>query len=86
MTEIFRNKDDGTEEELVIGIFSDEVQKVITIEPESIEPPPKIGVSIDTEFIQGMGHVENNFIMILNINKILTGSEMEEIQSTAVEA
>lgn len=86
VTEIFRNKDDGTEEELVIGIFSDEVQKVITIEPESIEPPPKIGVSIDTEFIQGMGHVENNFIMILNINKILTGSEMEELQSTAVEA
>ena len=66
---------------LIIGIYSDMVQKVITIEPGDIEPPPKIGIAIDTAFIHGMGHVDNEFIIILNINKILTGSELKEIQA-----
>jgi Chemotaxis signal transduction protein len=86
VTEIDSRRDDGTDEELIIGIFSDMVQKVITIDPENIEPPPKIGVAIDTSFIRGMGHVENSFIIILDINKILTGSELQAIQAESLEA
>ncbi|TAH56001.1 MAG: chemotaxis protein CheW [Treponema sp.] len=79
VTEITPSAD--SEELLIIGVYSDVVQKVITIEPESIEPPPKIGIAIDTAFIQGMGHVDNEFIIILNINKILSGSELLELQA-----
>lgn len=85
VTEIEKKGDAGSSETLTIGVFSDVVQKVITIEPENIEPPPKIGVAIDTAFIDGMGHVENDFIIILNINRILTGSELKEIQEKAEE-
>ncbi|ULQ58917.1 chemotaxis protein CheW [Brucepastera parasyntrophica] len=66
---------------LIIGIFSDMVQKVITIEPENIEPPPQIGIAIDTAFLSGMGHIDDSFIMILNINKILTQVELQEIKA-----
>lgn len=83
VTEISSELADGTPENLTIGIFSDMVQKVITIEPKDIEPPPKIGIAIDTSFITGMGHVDGSFIVILNINKILTGSELQEIQVEA---
>lgn len=86
VTEIDMQKADGTTEELIIGMFSDIVQKVITIDPESIEPPPKIGIAIDTAFIKGMGHIDGNFIIILDINKILTGNELQEITENAVEA
>jgi purine-binding chemotaxis protein CheW len=85
VTEIDTVHEDGSVERLIIGIFSDEVQKVVTIEPGDIEPPPKIGISIDTAFIQGMGHVDGNFIIILNINKILTGSEMQVLQENTAE-
>jgi len=85
VTEITNVHEDGSTELLTIGIFSDMVQKVITIEDQDIEPPPKIGIAIDTAFIDGMGHVDDNFIVILNINKILTGSELQEIQENAVE-
>lgn len=85
VTEITNMHEDGSNEVLTIGIFSDMVQKVITIEAQDIEPPPKIGIAIDTAFIDGMGHVNDNFIVILNINKILTGSELKEIQENAVE-
>ena len=80
VTEILNVRDDGFQENLTIGIFSDLIQKVITIEPSEIEPPPKIGIKINNAFIVGMGHIENNFIIILNIEKILSGSELLEIQ------
>lgn len=65
---------------LTVGVFSDAVEKVITIEENSIEPAPRIGVAIDTTFIRGMGHVNDEFIIILNIHKILTGTEMDTLQ------
>ncbi len=83
VTEISSELSDGKTENLTIGIFSDMVQKVITIEPKDVEPPPKIGIAIDTAFITGMGHVDGNFIVILNINKILTGTELHDIQVEA---
>ena len=85
VTEISSVREDGLQENLTIGIFSDMIQKVITIEPSDIEPPPKIGIKINTAFIVGMGHVDNNFIIILNIEKILSGMELQEIQENSQE-
>ncbi len=82
VTEIANIFGDDSDEELTVGIFSDQVQKVITIEPSQIEPPPKIGIAIDTSFILGMGRVEDEFVIILNINKVLTEKEVQLLQST----
>jgi len=49
---------------------------VVTIEPQQIKPPPRIGVSIDTGFIIGMGHLEDGFVIILNIDRILSETEL----------
>ena len=74
---------DGGEEKLTIGIYTDSVQKVLTIEPEDIESAPKIGIPINTEFIHGMGKVEDEFIILLNINKILNSKDLNVIKSTS---
>ncbi|MGL1891653.1 MAG: chemotaxis protein CheW [Spirochaetaceae bacterium] len=76
------NENQGT---LTIGIFTDSVQKVETIEQQNIEPPPKIGIPIDTEFIIGMGQINNEFVMLLNINKILNSSELNSIKEESSE-
>lgn len=86
VTEIENTQEDGSSQVLTIGIFSDVVQKVLTIDPAEIEPPPKIGIKIDTTFIRGMGHVGDDFIVILNINKILSGDELREIKSDSAES
>jgi purine-binding chemotaxis protein CheW len=78
--EVETRDEDGVTSKSVIGIFSDEVQKVITIEPQSIEPPPRIGIAIDTAFIRGMGRLGEQFIIILDIDKILTENEMQVLQ------
>jgi purine-binding chemotaxis protein CheW len=66
---------------LRVGVFADAVKKVISIEPEKIEVPPRIGMSIDTSFIQGMGHVEDHFVIILEIGKIFAEQDLELVDS-----
>ena len=80
VTEIESERDDGTPFLLTVGVFSDEVKKVITIEPAAIEPPPKIGIAIDTAFIRGMGRVDGEFVIVLDINRVLTGTEIEVLR------
>jgi purine-binding chemotaxis protein CheW len=65
--------DDGV---LHLGIFADCVYKVITIDKSDIDPVPKIGLSVDADFLEGMGKVEGNFVMMLNITEILTTKDI----------
>lgn len=57
-------------ETLVLGALADSVQEVVELEPEQIEPAPKIGVSLDTDFIQGMGKHNDQFMMILDMDRV----------------
>jgi len=56
-------------ETLVLGALADSVQEVFELEPEQIEPAPRIGTRINTDFILGMGKSDEGFIMILDIDK-----------------
>lgn len=77
----FGNADDGEEGLLHLGIFTDAVKKVLTISKEEIEPPPKIGTKIKNNFILGMGHVEDDFIVILNIREVLSDEDLAIAES-----
>lgn len=75
-------------ENIVIGTLADSVQEVFEIDPENIEPAPKIGTRLKTEFIKGMGKREEVFLMILDINKIFSSEELEifqEVENASVE-
>lgn len=65
------------EETQVIGVMVDAVNAVLQITPEEIESAPSFGAKISTEFIQGMGKVNGNFVIILNVNKVLSSDELE---------
>jgi len=67
---------------LHIGILADIVNKVISISAANIEPPPKIGTRIDASFIFGIGHNENNFIVILDIGKVFANQNLVMIAGT----
>jgi purine-binding chemotaxis protein CheW len=70
-------------ETIILGALADSVQEVVEMEPDQIEPAPKIGVRLDTEFIRGMGKHADNFIMILDIDKIFTTEEIIMTQEAA---
>jgi purine-binding chemotaxis protein CheW len=50
------------------------------LEPDQIEPAPKIGTRLRTDFIKGMGKHDNKFIMILDIDKVFSADELVLVQ------
>lgn len=68
-------------EPTVIGALADSVEEVIDLEPEQIQPAPRIGTQIRTDFIRGMGRRETQFIMILDIDRVFSAEEIATIRS-----
>jgi purine-binding chemotaxis protein CheW len=67
-------------EATVIGALADSVEEVIDLEPEQIEPAPKIGTQIRTDFTKGMGKRDAQFIMILDIDRIFSAEELSAVR------
>ena len=67
-------------ETTVLGALTDAVQEVIELGPEQIEPAPKIGTRLRTEFIKGMGKRDDQFIIILDIDRVFSADELSLVQ------
>ncbi len=67
-------------ESTVIGALADSVEEVIDLEPDQIQPAPKIGTQIRTDFIKGMGKREAQFIMILDIDRVFSAEELSGVR------
>ncbi len=63
-------------ESTVVGGLADSVKEVFDIDPDQIEPPPRIGTNLDTDFIRGMGKHQDRFVIILDIDKVLSADEL----------
>jgi purine-binding chemotaxis protein CheW len=59
-----------------IGIMVDAVSEVLEIGVKDIEPPPSFGARIRADFIAGMGKVAGKFVIILQIDRVLSVDEM----------
>ncbi len=68
-------------EQLDIGIVVDVVNEVLDLQDVDIEPPPALGAKIRTDFISGMGKVNDTFIILLEIGKILSIEELSVLGS-----
>jgi purine-binding chemotaxis protein CheW len=66
-----------------IGIIVDAVSEVLEIPLGDIEPPPSFGAKIRADFIAGMGKVDGNFVIILNIDRVLSVEELTQLSQTA---
>ena len=69
-------------ERTLLGALADSVQEVIDLEAGQIEPPPRLGTSIRAEFIRGMGKRDENFVIILDVDKVFSSDEMALVQGT----
>jgi purine-binding chemotaxis protein CheW len=70
--------DVGTE----IGVIVDTVSEVLDIAGDDIDPPP-VSAGTSTEFILGMGKVNDEVKILLNINKVLSQEEVQALSSVA---
>ena len=73
-------------EKTVLGALADSVQEVLELEPSEIEPAPRIGMRLNTEFIKGMGKHNNEFIIILDIDRVFSADELAVVQNAGINA
>ena len=69
----------------IVGIQVDEVREVMELSKDMIEPPPRLGTYINTNFIKGMGKVDEQFMVLLDINHLFDETEITEFQAVAEE-
>jgi len=72
-------------ETTVLGALADSVQEVLDLASDHIEPAPRIGTKLKTEFIKGMGKQNDRFVIILDIDRIFSAEEMAMVQAGNVE-
>ncbi len=62
-----------------IGFIVDEVNEVLRIPTNIIEPPPDMVIGIDTDYIIAVGKLEDRLLILLDLEKVLTTNEKEVI-------
>ncbi|NBI05803.1 purine-binding chemotaxis protein CheW [Senegalia massiliensis] len=68
-----------------VGFVVDEASQTIRIDEEHIENTPEMVTRIDSEYITGVGKVEDRLILIIDLEKVLTDSEKQKIESLEVD-
>ena len=63
----------------LLGLLVDEVHQIVDIPPEQVQPPPKTADAMQTDVIQALGRVEEEFVMILDTNRLLSTEQMEVV-------
>jgi purine-binding chemotaxis protein CheW len=63
----------------ILGIIIDEVSEVLDIAAKDIQEAPSFGNDVNTEFILGIGTIEGKVKMLLDIDKVLSSQEMNEL-------
>ena len=65
-----------------MGALADSVKAVIDLDPSQIDPPPKLGTQLKSDFIRGMGIQDDKFIIILEIDRLLTNEDFDVVKDT----
>ena len=69
--------------ERVMGMIVDSVSDVLTMGPDEMKPAPALGTKVDTSFIDGIGTTADRLVTLLDIDRVLTEKEMEQVESVA---
>ena len=75
------------DEPAVVGLVADAVSSVVDLGAADIEPPPAFGTRAHAHLLQGLGRVGERFVMILDLDRVLSQAEIEPAMAlTAADA
>ncbi len=66
--------------DMTVGMLVDAVTDVITIQEDSIEPPPSIVGGIQAVYLSGIARVNGELIVLLNLNRVLSAVEEKQLK------
>jgi purine-binding chemotaxis protein CheW len=69
----------------VVGVVVDGVSDVIQLNADSLRPAPEFGSILDTQYILGLGTIDDRMIIVVDIEKLMSSEEMDLVNSSARE-
>jgi len=62
--------------DVIVGFVVDAVSEVLRIPASTVEPPPPVVAGMDSEYISGVGKLEDSLLILLDLDKLLSGDDM----------
>ena len=66
-----------------IGMVVDSVSDVITLTAEQVKPAPQLSAALDTDYLIGLGAIEQRMLILVDIDKLMSSNEMGLIEKLA---
>ena len=67
----------------IVGVVVDSVSDVVTLHPEQIRPAPEFSSSLDTKYILALGTVDERMLILADIERLMTSSDMGLVEAAA---
>ncbi|BBD07615.1 chemotaxis protein CheW [Desulfovibrio ferrophilus] len=62
---------------MVVGFVVDSVSEVLRIPANTVEPPPPVVSGLESEYISGVGKLEDRLLILLDLDRLLSGEEKD---------
>ena len=69
-----------------VGMVVDSVSEVLRLDLAQIEEAPEMITGVDTEYIKGVGKIEDRLIILLDLARIISGAEKRELDAAEIDA
>jgi len=66
-----------------MGMVVDSVSDVITLSAEQVKPPPEMGAVLDTDYLIGLGTLDDRMLILVDIDKLMSSTDMGLIEQAA---
>jgi purine-binding chemotaxis protein CheW len=67
----------------IVGMVVDSVSDVTTLSPEHIKPAPDMGSALNTDYLIGLGIIDQRMLILVDIDKLMSSDEMGLIEKIA---
>jgi len=67
----------------VVGMVVDSVSDVTTLTPGQIKPAPEMGMVLDTDYLIGLGTLDERMLILMDIDKLMSSADMGLIEKLA---
>jgi purine-binding chemotaxis protein CheW len=67
----------------VVGVVVDGVSDVIQLSSSNLRPAPEFGSTLDTQYILGLGTIEDRMIIVVDIEQLMSSQEMALVEAAA---
>jgi purine-binding chemotaxis protein CheW len=67
----------------IVGMVVDSVSDVITLSPEQVKPAPEMGTALNTDYLIGLGTLDERMLILVDIDKLMSSAEMGLIEQLA---